>query len=1199
MLKNIRIHLEPDEQKQELLEVEFAQQCSTRLAKNRDAFLRNIPAVLPYISNFSNKSISVFCNKTGQANIVNLNNGRTVYGLDPEAEISRQVENFCAHSPYIDLIGASNKGKRQTDNYSDIIRQQEKLFNAPSELDCLVVFGIGLGLHLEELVRRFELKHLIIYEPDIQYFQCSTRTCNWNQIFKLAKQKNTSIYLQLEKDGRQVIQDIEELSQVASFNKVYLYHHYSHVVFNRAFNQLMQTSWEDLRKTGFSFDLTETLYDYCPVWTTPEKLGFWSDVEPGASRYQENMRAFKAFFPQIHTQMQDYRPQKWLPLQNAQGHINLVHRDTGKFWYGDDPIKESRQHFQSFSDRPNKDGLVLGYEGEKLAHYLHYKFVAKTEALLESTTDKVGALPDEVPSVILFGLAAGYQLEEFFFQKKIENLFICEPNLDFFHASLFAIDWKSIFKCVAEQELRIYINLGESSSVLIKDLMGQFYSIGPYLLNNTYFYQTYYNTALNNSVAQLREQLQIVIAMGEYFDHAYYGITHTRYSLTKDCRFLSNAPAQKLNFFEKEVPVFIIGNGPSLDDSITTIKEFQDRAIIISCGTALQSLYKNDIVPDFQAEIEQNRTTYDWASLIDADDYLKKISLITCNGIHPDTIALYKDVFITFKEGESSTVSVTKVFGEDNFEILKFAFPTVANFTTNLVTQMGFHNIYFMGVDLGFVDVKRHHSLHSAYYEEDGSPVYNYAEKNNTNLTVPGNFRARVNTKHEFYIAKQMLEQSIANKIKEVTFYNCSDGAAIAGAAPLRFEQILLTSEIAPKKEALNKIKNDLFQAHFDDTAPDKLDNQYSLSLLKEDFKRMQRAAEKPLTTFEQGEELTRQQRKILFDSYKKGRSLFFYYLYGTVNYANAVLAKLIYASADSEVLHRSLQEFKSCWLDYLSQIEALLITNQYVFDISKYRASARIMLKNKKAAKGLSLAVITDSAAFAKATQVTMDMFTKDCSWKLKGKIISPDEKLKNKHDLVIYFTNFQNDVRQLEMIDKGLHTGNKGTIFIVSSETAKAVIVGLKHRNPEINTQVIVAEEFEKLRPRWLSWHPYIIQRAIELGLQGYRGAILLPKYLLHHSGIHKDFRKRAKPTFTLSNCKVDYGDHIALFDSNKNYDPLLPNGNRGIEIQRPLQPSDLVLGYIDDKTLQKKVDFTFEKCPLIVKDKIFNNQVVHFGK
>ena len=125
-------------------------------------------------------------------------------------------------------------------------------------------------------------------------------------------------------------------------------------------------------------------------------------------------------------------------------------------------------------------------------------------------------------------------------------LFICEPNKDFFYASLYAIDWHNIIKSFDEGKKRLYLNIGDDGSNLTNDLLVQFQSVGPYVLANTYFYQTYVNEKLTDSVAQLREQLLVMIAMGDYFDNAKYGIAHTRWALESDVPFLLSNSKDRL-----------------------------------------------------------------------------------------------------------------------------------------------------------------------------------------------------------------------------------------------------------------------------------------------------------------------------------------------------------------------------------------------------------------------------------------------------------------------------------------------------------------------------------------------------------------------------------------------------------------------------------------------------------------------------
>ncbi|MEP4891703.1 MAG: 6-hydroxymethylpterin diphosphokinase MptE-like protein [Aliiglaciecola sp.] len=944
MLKNIRLHIEKDEEKQKDLDQTLAATIVEMQHTNINSFARNIPSLVPTIKSTSLQNHSLFCNKFGEINVVDYGVGRTLYGFHPLQEITQQVQRFEQHSPVISLAENAttstvtdepSKGSLDfhTLNAFQVRQQQPSL---PEEIECLVVLGCGLGMHLPLLLSQHKIKNLVIYEPQIQYFQCSSLAIDWSEIFALGKKNGTAIFLQIEKDGRNIVDDIQQLQEHEGISKFRIFKHYNHPIFDAIFNELSQRSWSDIKKNGFKVSETENYLTYVPSWTPEVNLQQCAPVSEKQQRFEKNLKAFEKYYPEIYKKFKTYKPVHWLPIKSQEDEVNLLNKENLTTWYGESPIHDCQLNFDNFYSQPNKDGLVLGYSGKKLAHYEHYKFVKKTEELLKQAEDEIGELPSTVASIIMFGLGVGYQLEHLLTNHKVEKLFICEPNSDFFYASLFAIDWSAIFEKIEKTNARIYLNIGDDGSHLFRDLLSQFHSIGPYILNNTYFYQSYYNSALNSAIGQLREQLQVVISMGEYFDHAYYGIAHTKEGMRRKIPVLTNNPSAKLSYDDKEVPIFIVGNGPSLDSSIEAIKEWQDKAIVVSCGTALQALHRNGITPDFHAEIEQNRSTFDWAVVIGDLDYLKKITLISCNGIHPDTCNLYKDVLVAFKEGESSTVSALNVLGWENFGVLQNAFPTVSNFACDLFSQIGFSTIYLLGVDLGFVNVKHHHSKSSGYYKKDGQETYDYSERNNTSLVVPGNFRPSVNTKHEFKVSRQIIEQVTNAKPKHQIFYNCSDGAKIQGTIPVETDNLLIVSSIEQKQQLIKSLKEGVFSTNGLETFVQKFEKQYSHSLLIKELSDLETLVEQDISTPEKVNQLINKQKELLFRSYKNGKSLLFYYLYGTVNYANAVLTKLSCSSNLQSSPSASLVSAKDCWHSTLNSIKIKVDDFQIEdFDIS------------------------------------------------------------------------------------------------------------------------------------------------------------------------------------------------------------------------------------------------------------------------
>ena len=942
MLKDIRLHVEQDEEKQQEIETLLAADIARTHTKNIQAFSYHIPSLLEYVQNVRSSNISLFCNKHKQKNIVDYGNGRTLYGLDPESEVTRQFELFNKFPQLITFTHQENdkpitKADEQDEpeqsleaqkNYQELISRKA----LPEKCDLVVVLGIGLAKHIDLLISQKQIKHLVIYEPEIQYFQCSVLATDWDYLLDKAKEKSTNIYLQLGKDGRDIITDLKEFLAVYPVTEGYLYQHYHHPIFDSIVTSF-QLGWRYCFDNGIQSKV-ENKNAYLPIWTQAIDLTQLKTVcEESSTLYQANIKAFEKYFPKIAKEFKSYQAKYWFAVENPKQQINLVEKQHLACLHGDSPRDEGALNFNNFATFPNKDGLVLGYKGTKLKHYSHYQFVAKTEKLLEELEEEQGALPKTIKSLIMFGIGTGYQLEALYDQHEVEKLFICEPNRDYFYASLFAINWAEILQNIDKSGARIYLNIGDDGTNLFKDLLNQFYSIGPYVLASTYFYQAYYNSTLVQAVAQLREQLQVVISMGEYYDHAKYGIAHTTETISRGYPFLIKHPAKQLTVQQKEVPVFLVGNGPSLDESIEVIKEWREQAIIVSCGTALMPLYKNGIVPDFHAEIEQNRSTFDWICRIGDFEYLKKISLISCNGIHPDTCDLFKDVYLSFKEGESSTASAIEVIGKGVYEELQFAFPTVSNFSLNIFSKIGFNQIYLFGVDLGFVDDKKHHSKESGYYKDTGEEMYNYREKNNTSMVVPGNFRKSVFTKHEFKVSKVILEQTLANS--KIDCFNCSDGAKIFGTTPLDKDMVLLTNSVSVKNEALESFKHKAFVAI--ENAQNYLEqfkNKFRDKNFEFELDGIMEQVSLPTLSFSDVENLINQQKEMLFASYSHGKSLLFYLLYGTVNYCNALLSKCN-SITDEKVFSNYILKIIQYWSEFLNEVKVAIPVACDNFDLS------------------------------------------------------------------------------------------------------------------------------------------------------------------------------------------------------------------------------------------------------------------------
>lgn len=926
MLKNIQLHISSDEELQSSLEHNAANKVKENQKRNLQAFKRLMPNVYKVLCNATNSSESIYINREGEIDIIDYSNGRVFYGEHVQASVVNHLVNFAKHplcvhrynSPQDGLTPDSELFLGLNEPEVERLRSAQPL---PKKIPVCVVFGVGLAHHIPWLLEQYDIENLIIYEPNLEYIKCSLATTNWYSAFELAADKGTAVYLQLENDGRTLCEDLSELNANVPFETVVIYKHYQHHMFTKICQEMASSTLDEMGKKCFDSKRTVSFDDYLVPWPPQVSPKVWSSDRLPLSRFERNIAAFGKYFPSIKKEFENYTPQKWLCVADTDESVNLIHKASLTSLYSDLPEADSIKSVDAFRERPNRDGLVLSYSGRKLKRYIHYQLVNKTQRVLNRIHETVGQLPDTVKSMIIFGMGAGYQLEKLYEKHNIEKLFICEPNRDYFYASLFTIDWESILNDVDTQGHRIYINIGDDGTNLIRDLLSQFHSIGPSVLANTYFYQGYYNEVLAGAVSRLREELQVIIAMGDYFDHSRYCIAHTKWSIQAGLGYLRSGTEKLLSHSQKDVPVFIVGNGPSLDNLIPILKEERDKAIIVSCGTALQSLHRNGIVPDYHTEIEINRSTYDWAMRINDTDYLKQIDFISCNGVHPDTARLYRKTLLAFKEGESATVSITELYPKHDFCLLSTSYPTVSNFALNLFTKIGFKQLYLFGIDMGYVDVKYHHSKSSGYYKNSGEELYDYALSNDSSLIIPGNFRPTVKTKYEFKVSKTVLEQTLHSTDAQV--YNLNDGAKIVGATPLHGEEVLILNTPELKQNVKQWMEKDAFIPVDLETFNATFSHRYQHEALVNEMSELAEIIHQPIVTRSDAERLVEQQRDFLVTSYRRQKSLLFYYLNGTMNYINSAFNKLLHFSDDDTCLdaYRKVHDYWATTFDDILQI--------------------------------------------------------------------------------------------------------------------------------------------------------------------------------------------------------------------------------------------------------------------------------------
>ena len=950
MLQNIKLHLHPDVDVQSSNERHAIDSMIHRKKENLTFFHHMMPNAIAQLDEGQESVYSIMCNRHKELNIVNSTTGMVVYGQHPAQEIQEQLAQYHQTPQYIPLDRAPDsevKHPALLDGLESPLAQTLRQ-STPFEHDraVVVMLGVGLGYQIKALIENDDIAHLIIYEPNMDFFGCSLLANNWRDIFTLAREKNTALYLQLGKDGKNIHNDISELADNVDVDGFFLYRHYHDSIFDQIVTGLASMTWQEFAHWVPASAPMTSIDDHVPIWSYPVNPANWQQANLDHSRFKKNLAAFKNYFPDIYDSFADYTPDRWVVLANTDGEVNVFHRETLAPLYTDTPMDDGAAIFANYSEHPNRNELLIPPTKGKYERYHHYRFAKEAVATLKTLEDSEGKLPDHIETLIVFEMGAGYQLAPLM-SSQLDMLFICEPNRDFFYASLFAIDWAALLKSIDDRNGRVYINIGDDGSNLAKELLAKFSALGVHLLSNAYFYRASYNKWLDPAVEQLYEQLQLIISMQGYFDHSLYSLSHTRTAVENHATFLLQDAETLLSRENKEVPIFIVGNGPSLDTLFPVLKENADKAIIISCGTALQSLYKNGITPDFHTEVEMNRSTYDWVSRVGDPDYLKKIRLVSWSAVHPDLCAMFHSSHLMFKSGEAATVAFDTLYKGFPLVSLRHAYPTVSNLAANFACQLGFEECYLFGTDLGFVDDKYHHSKSSGYYLDKGKELYDLSKRNNTTLQVEGNFRPLVFTKSEFKLSCNVLGTVFSMSSSAV--YNLNDGAKIRGTVPLQPDHVLITSTPEQKSEALSRLINGCFVGFMPADFERRFAQFYPYQTLLGDFQALIAVADDARTAQHNDPMALIASHRALLDKAREGvGSMFLLLMKGSIELMNCVVKKIQTVEA-TEVRDKAYAKVFDAWTEFLDKAQLTLEHDYRALDFVSSFTAQRKSVKYKQ----------------------------------------------------------------------------------------------------------------------------------------------------------------------------------------------------------------------------------------------------------
>ncbi len=386
------------------------------------------------------------------------------------------------------------------------------------------------------------------------------------------------------------------------------------------------------------------------------------------------------------------------------------------------------------------------------------------------------------PFLLMMGVGAGYHIEKLIKKSNgIKEILIVDESYEMLKISFHLMDWRPIFMYFKQEGYGLYFTIGKNPTEIANAALNTIFKYFSYQFYLIPFYTHYKSEFFDNFKEKFLGKINLGFTGQGFYDDEIISLEHTVKNLNDRLpvyRYKSNLP--------KSSTAFLVGSGPSLDNDMKFIKKHKDKVILISCGTALRVLNKNDITPDFHMEIERPPHMVDIIKNYGSKEYLKSINMIGLSVIHHEVYDMFKSAKMYFRENDAGSSLVP-----DDVPKLNHCNPTIVNGSLSFLSDIGFKNIFMFGTDMGFKDIENHHSKDTVYYET--------LKFNNRDLekdTFPGNFdkNEQFLTTPIFRWCMQRAENCIKDykliRKKKINYFNCSDGLYIDGATPFHGENI-------------------------------------------------------------------------------------------------------------------------------------------------------------------------------------------------------------------------------------------------------------------------------------------------------------------------------------------------------------------------------------------------------------------------
>ncbi|MEX0694639.1 MAG: 6-hydroxymethylpterin diphosphokinase MptE-like protein [Rhodospirillales bacterium] len=505
--------------------------------------------------------------------------------------------------------------------------------------------------------------------------------------------------------------------------------------------------------------------------------------------FEKNLAAFKQHNPHVHKYLVGHRPVSKLVFDES-GNPEILKNGNAVFGY------RARAHadalVQKFKDFPTTIALTP----PELGRFDRFGNRFLKKLLIQARTNAIsfakGAPNGQCFFFLIFGIDLGLHIDPLVDAVSPVFLQIIDPDLDNLHHSLHVYPWHALFERMEKGGGGVFVTIDEPIDIVMNQIQRVVTEHNPAAFDGTKIF-TYGDPERAQAVAQsLLLNAPLMYLPGFMLDETLM--------MKNSYLNLHNPPNRIFVRTEEPVlstPVFVVGAGPSLDDDLDFIKKHADSAIIITTGTAIRSMLVNGIVPDFHVEME-NIHVFSSINQLAREFDLSPVCLVTTTSIEPHIVPFFDNVIYYFREG----ISPHPLYCRNERQSLRVSGPLVVNASFSLALDIGASEIYMLGTDFGSRGDGLDHARDNVLFTDNA--IVGYTRKYETR--VPANFEGQFFASEDFLSGLKVIRETIAFFGADRRIVNCSNGARVEGAKPIRSGELQLKGSPEAKRHDLTRV---------------------------------------------------------------------------------------------------------------------------------------------------------------------------------------------------------------------------------------------------------------------------------------------------------------------------------------------------------------------------------------------------------